>query len=161
MFVILITYYQCEFCLLTPFAIVALPKCVFKGWRLLIRVFICLKSFSCHCDCNYSMVFQGEPKRCKTKENTEYIVHSIYVKTAVNLISSLYYYELNQNYTLKRKNCMYLNGNAGYNANASSIINASANSVESDLRCTLLLYFDNVTQTIQYKISSSIVAKKR
>ena len=28
--------------LLTPFAIVALPKCFLKEWRLLIRVFICL-----------------------------------------------------------------------------------------------------------------------
>ena len=34
-----ITYNGCYFCLLTPPAILA-PKCLFKGWRLLIRGFI-------------------------------------------------------------------------------------------------------------------------
>ena len=29
-----ITYNVCEFCLLTPAAILALPKCLFKTWRL-------------------------------------------------------------------------------------------------------------------------------
>ena len=29
-----ITYIGCEFCLLTPPAILALPKCIFKVWRL-------------------------------------------------------------------------------------------------------------------------------
>ena len=38
-----ITNNRCEFCLLTPSAILAFPKCLFKGWRLDIRGFICLK----------------------------------------------------------------------------------------------------------------------
>ena len=29
-----ITYNGCEFCLLTPPEILALPKCLFNGWRL-------------------------------------------------------------------------------------------------------------------------------
>ena len=29
-----ITYHGCDFRLLTPPAILALPKCIFKGWRL-------------------------------------------------------------------------------------------------------------------------------
>ena len=29
-----ITYNGCDFCLLTPPAIPAFPKCLFKGWRL-------------------------------------------------------------------------------------------------------------------------------
>ena len=28
-----ITYNRCEFCLLTPPAILALPRCLFEGWR--------------------------------------------------------------------------------------------------------------------------------
>ena len=41
-----ITYYGCDFCLLTPPAILALSKCLSKGWRLKIRGFICLRSCS-------------------------------------------------------------------------------------------------------------------
>ena len=33
----IITYNGCDFCLLTPSAILALPKCLFKGWRLKFR----------------------------------------------------------------------------------------------------------------------------
>ena len=29
-----ITYNGCEYCLLTPPVILALPECLFKGWRL-------------------------------------------------------------------------------------------------------------------------------
>ena len=29
-----ITFNECEFFLLTPPSIIALPKCLFKGWRL-------------------------------------------------------------------------------------------------------------------------------
>ena len=43
-----ITSNSCECCLLTPSAIVALPKCIFKGWCLLIRGFISLRSGSRH-----------------------------------------------------------------------------------------------------------------
>ena len=39
-----ITYNGCEVCLLTPPAILILPKCIFKEWCLLIRGFICLRS---------------------------------------------------------------------------------------------------------------------
>ena len=45
-----ITYNGCDFCLLTPSAILALPKCLFKGWRLKFRVFICLRCCSRHCN---------------------------------------------------------------------------------------------------------------
>ena len=43
-----ITYNGCDFCLPTPPAILALPKCLFKGWRLKSRGFICLRSCSLH-----------------------------------------------------------------------------------------------------------------
>ena len=45
-----ITYNGCDFCLLTPSAISALSKCLFKGWRLKFRGFICLRSCSRHCN---------------------------------------------------------------------------------------------------------------
>ena len=45
-----ITYNGCDFCLLTPSAILALPKCLFKGCRLKFRGFICLRSCSRHCN---------------------------------------------------------------------------------------------------------------
>ena len=43
-----ITYNGCDFCLLTPSASLALHKCLFKGWRLKFRGFICLRSCSRH-----------------------------------------------------------------------------------------------------------------
>ena len=43
-----ITYNGCDFCLLTPSAIFALPKCLYKEWRLKFCGFICLRSFSRH-----------------------------------------------------------------------------------------------------------------
>ena len=45
-----VTYKGCDFCLLTPSAIIALPKCLFIGWRLNFRGFICLRSCSRHCN---------------------------------------------------------------------------------------------------------------
>ena len=45
-----ITYNGCDFCLLTPSAILALSKCLFKGWRLKFRGFSCLRSCSRHCN---------------------------------------------------------------------------------------------------------------
>ena len=45
-----ITFTGCDFCLMTPSAIRALPKCIFKGWRLKFRGFICLRSYSRHCN---------------------------------------------------------------------------------------------------------------
>ena len=45
-----ITYYGCDFCLLTHSASLALPKCLFKLWRLKFRGFICLRSCSRHCN---------------------------------------------------------------------------------------------------------------
>ena len=45
-----ITFKGCEFDLLSPAAILALPKCIFKGWRQYIRVFICLSFCSRHCN---------------------------------------------------------------------------------------------------------------
>ena len=44
------TYYGCDFCLLTPSASLALPKGLFKLWRLKYRGFICLRSCSRHCN---------------------------------------------------------------------------------------------------------------
>ena len=44
-----ITYIGCDFYLLTPPAILALPKCLFKEQRLKFRGFICLRSCSRHC----------------------------------------------------------------------------------------------------------------
>ena len=49
-----ITYNGCDFCLLTPSAFLAFPKCLFKGWRLKFRSFICLRSCSRHCNWNWS-----------------------------------------------------------------------------------------------------------
>ena len=45
-----ITYNGCDFCLLTPCAILALPKCLFKGWHLKFGSFVCLRSCSRHCN---------------------------------------------------------------------------------------------------------------
>ena len=45
-----INYNECEFCLLTPSAILALLKCLLKGWPLKLRGFICLRSCSRHCN---------------------------------------------------------------------------------------------------------------
>ena len=45
-----ITYKGCGFCLLTPSAIPALPKFLFKGWRLKFHGFIRLTSCSRHCN---------------------------------------------------------------------------------------------------------------
>ena len=43
-------YNGCDFCLLTPSTILALPKCLLKGWRLKFRGFIYLRSCSRHCN---------------------------------------------------------------------------------------------------------------
>ena len=45
-----IIYNGFEFRLLTPPSILALPKCLLKGWRLKIRGFICLRSCSRYCN---------------------------------------------------------------------------------------------------------------
>ena len=58
-----ITYNGCYFCLLTPSAILALPKCLFKGWRLKFCGFICLRSCSRHCNWNWSALHKGEHKK--------------------------------------------------------------------------------------------------
>ena len=58
-----ITNNECEFYLLIPFASVALPNCLFKGWHLLICGFICLKSCSLHCHWNYSILHQDEQNK--------------------------------------------------------------------------------------------------
>ena len=58
-----ITYNGCDFCLLTPYAIHALPKCLFKGWRLKFRGFICLRSCSRHCNWNWSALHTDEHKK--------------------------------------------------------------------------------------------------
>ena len=54
-----ITYNGCDFCLLTPSAVIALPKCLFKEWRLKFRGFIC----SCHCNCSWSALHEDEDKK--------------------------------------------------------------------------------------------------
>ena len=58
-----ITYNGCDFCLLTPSAILALPKCLFKGWRLKFRDFMCLKSCLRHCNWNWSALHKDEHKK--------------------------------------------------------------------------------------------------
>ena len=58
-----ITYNGCDFCLLTPSAILALPKCLFKKWRLKFCGFICLRSFSRHCKWNWSALHKNEHKK--------------------------------------------------------------------------------------------------
>ena len=57
-----ITYNGCDFCLLTPSAILTLPKWLFKGWRLKFRGFICLRSCSRHCNWNWSALHKDEHK---------------------------------------------------------------------------------------------------
>ena len=64
MFALLIT--DVFFCLISPFAIVDLPKCVFKGCCLFIRGFICPNFCSGRCHGNHSTMHRGEQKRCKT-----------------------------------------------------------------------------------------------
>ena len=58
-----ITYYGCDFCLLTPSASLALPKCLFKLWRLKFRGFICLRSCSRHCNWNWLTLNKDEHKK--------------------------------------------------------------------------------------------------
>ena len=58
-----ITYNGCDFCLVTPSAILALPKCLLKGWRLKFRGFICLRSCSSHCNWNWSALHKDEHKK--------------------------------------------------------------------------------------------------
>ena len=58
-----ITYNGCDYCLLAPSAILALPKCLFKGWRLTFRGFICLRSCSHHCNWNRSAPRKDEHKK--------------------------------------------------------------------------------------------------
>ena len=56
-----ITYNRCDFCLLTPSGILALPKCLFKGWRLKFHGLICLRPCSRHW--NWSALHKGEHKK--------------------------------------------------------------------------------------------------
>ena len=59
-----ITYNGSDFCLVTPSAILALPKCLLKGWRLKFRGFICLRrSCSSHCNWNWSALHKDEHKK--------------------------------------------------------------------------------------------------
>ena len=58
-----ITYNGCDFCLLTPSAILALSKCLFKGWHLKFRGFICLRSSSSHCNWNWLALHKDEHKK--------------------------------------------------------------------------------------------------
>ena len=58
-----ITYNGCDFCLLTPSAVLALPKGLFKGWLLKFRGFICLRSCSRHCNWNWSALHKDEHKK--------------------------------------------------------------------------------------------------
>ena len=58
-----ITYNGCDFCLLTPSVLLALTICLFKGLRLKIRGFICLRSCSRHCNWNWSALHKGEHKK--------------------------------------------------------------------------------------------------
>ena len=58
-----ITYNGCDFCLLTPSATLALPKCLFKRWRLKFRGFISLRSCSCHCNWNWLALHKDEHKK--------------------------------------------------------------------------------------------------
>ena len=60
-----ISYNGCEICLLYPPAILALPKCLFKRWRLWIRDFICLRSCSRHCNWNCSILHKDEHKKMR------------------------------------------------------------------------------------------------
>ena len=57
-----IIYNGCDFCLLTPSTVLALPKVLFKGWRLKFRGFICLRSCSRHCNWNWSALHKDEHK---------------------------------------------------------------------------------------------------
>ena len=58
-----ITYNGCDFCLLTPYGLLALPKCLFKGWRLKLPGFIYLRSCSRHCNWNWSALHKNEHKK--------------------------------------------------------------------------------------------------
>ena len=75
-----ITYNGCDFCLLTPSAIRAFPKCLLKGCSLKFRSFICLRSCSRHCDCNLSALHKDEHKKDAKH------------KKLLNLLCIVYYY---------------------------------------------------------------------
>ena len=64
-----ITYNGCDFCLLTPSAILALSKCLFKGWHLKFRGFSCLRSCSRHCNWNWSTLHKDEHKKMRNIRN--------------------------------------------------------------------------------------------
>ena len=64
-----ITYNGCDFCLQTPSATLALPKCLFKGWRLKFRGFMCLRSCSRHCNWNWSALHKDEHKKMPNIRN--------------------------------------------------------------------------------------------
>ena len=70
-------YNVCEFCLLTSPAIIALPKCLFKGWHRYNRGFIRLRSCSRH---SSQLKLLMSTKRCETFESAKLIVHSIFYK---------------------------------------------------------------------------------
>ena len=62
-FSITCTYNGCDFCLLTPSAILALPKCLLNGLLLKFRGFICLRLCSRHCNWNWSALHKDEHKK--------------------------------------------------------------------------------------------------
>ena len=82
-----ITYNGCDFCLLTPSAILALPKCLYKGWRLKFGGFICLRSCSGHCNWIWSALHKDEHKK------------DVKHKKLLNLLCIVYIIKAQQFYT--------------------------------------------------------------
>ena len=64
-----ITYNGCDFCLLTPSVILAISKCLFKGWRLKFYGLMCLRSCSRHCNWNWSALYKDEHKKMRNIRN--------------------------------------------------------------------------------------------
>ena len=79
-----ITYNGCDFCLLTPYALFALPKCLFKGWRLKFRGFIYLRSCSSHCNWNWSALHKNEHKKDAIHKKLLNLLCIVYIRYHVS-----------------------------------------------------------------------------
>ena len=84
-----IIYNGCDFCLLTPSAILALTKCQFKGWRLKFRCFICLRCCSSHYNWNWSALHKDEHKKDAKHKKLLNLLCIVYIN---HLIWCLYLY---------------------------------------------------------------------
>ena len=111
-----ITCNGCDFCLLTPSEILALPKCLFKGWRLTFRGFICLRSCSHHCNWNWSALHKDERKKDAKRKKLLNLLCIVYLEESMQL-----------EWVNKKNNCR----------------SCSVEKVYKQAHCQILGYFDS------------------